>query len=119
MSQTEMPWTSLRSDGALSARGYVTTCVQPSRPGPVPDAERVVLVDPRRTATAPTGEQAGAGPRAPEQLRRPEPSPGIELPDGRPLMKAQRVWIDPELLAKWDAEDRQSGRNQGAGARGD
>jgi hypothetical protein len=31
-------------------------------------------------------------------------------------MKAQRVWIDPELLAQWDAEDRQSASAPGAGA---
>jgi hypothetical protein len=119
MSPQDLPWTSLRSDGALNARGYATASVQPSPPRPVPDAERVVFVDPRRTATTPASHRTGAGPRAPEQLRVPEPSPGIELPDGRPLMKAQRVWIDPELLAQWDAEDRQSAPRPEAGASGD
>lgn len=119
MSQADLPWTSLRSDGALNARGYATASVRPSRPSPVPDAERVVFVDPRRTATTPASQRPGAGPRAPEQSRRPEPSLGIELPDGRPLMKTQRVWIDPELLAKWDAEDRESAPRPEAGARSD
>jgi hypothetical protein len=82
--------------------------VRPSPPSPVPEAERVVIVDPRRTATTPTSQQqGGGGPRAPDQLRLPEPSTGIELPDGRPLTKAQRVWVDPEVIERWKAEDRQ------------
>lgn len=109
MSRSDLPWTSLRSDGALNARGYATAAVPPARPSPVLEAERILIVDPRRTATLPASQRAGAGPRAPEQLRRPKPSAGIELPDARPLTKAQRVWIDPELLVQWAAEDRQNG----------
>jgi hypothetical protein len=78
--------------------------VPPSEPGPVPDEERVVIVDPRRAPTLPSDRRKGAGARAPDQMRRPEPSNGIELPDARPLMKTQRVWIDPELIAQWRAE---------------
>ena len=116
MSQSDLPWTSLRSDGALNARGYAMASVRPSQPSPVPDAERVVFVDPRRTATTRASQRPDAGPRAPEQLRRPEPSPGIELPDERPLTKAQRVWIDPELIAQWQAEDRQNASRPESGA---
>jgi hypothetical protein len=106
---SEPRWTSLRSDGALNARGYVTATVPPAPPIPVPEAERVVIVDPRRTATTPTSERPGGNPRAPEQRLLPEPSTGIELPDGRPLTKAQRVWVDPEVIARWKAEARQGG----------
>jgi hypothetical protein len=70
----------------------------------VPDAERVIIVDPRRAPTLPSDRPKGAGARAPDQMKRPEPSNGIELPDGRPLMKTQRVWIDPALIAQWKAE---------------
>jgi hypothetical protein len=34
----------------------------------------------------------------------PPKGPAIVLPDGRPLTKAQRFWIDPDLFARWDAE---------------
>jgi hypothetical protein len=78
--------------------------VPPSEPRPVPDAERVIIIDPRRAPTLPTDRRKGTGARAPDQMKRPEPSNGIELPDGRPLMKTQRVWIEPELIARWQAE---------------
>jgi hypothetical protein len=101
---SDLPWTSLRSDGALCARGYATAPVPPSEPRPVPDAERVIIVDPRRAPTLPSDRRKSAGARAPDQMKRPEPSNGIELPDRRPLMKTQRVWIEPELIARWQAE---------------
>lgn len=97
-------WTSLRSDGALSARGYATAPVPPARPSPVPDAERVVIVDPRRTATTPASQRSGARPRAPDQMQWPEPSTGIELPDDRSPLQTQRVWVDPEVIERWKAE---------------
>jgi hypothetical protein len=34
----------------------------------------------------------------------PRRAPSVVLLDGRPPTKAQRFWIDPELLAQWDAE---------------
>jgi hypothetical protein len=116
VTEADLPWTSLRSDGALNARGYAIASVRPSQPSPVPDAERVVFVDPRRTATTRASRRPSAGPRAPEQVRRPEPPPGIELPDERPLTKAQRVWIDPDLIAQWQAEDRQNASRPESGA---
>lgn len=112
----DLPWTSLRSDGAMNARGYATASVPRSRPDPVPEAERVMIVDPHRTVTVPSSRRHGGGPRAPEQVRWPEPSSGIELPDERPLTKAQRVWLDPELVARWKAEGRQSSSPREAGA---
>jgi hypothetical protein len=103
--------TTLRSNGEPSARAHAVVEVRPGSgeapPGsskpPVPE-ERVVIVDPTRTATR-VGGPAGSGPRNPEQRVWPPPrGPAIELPDHRPLTKAQRFWIDPELFAQWDRE---------------
>jgi hypothetical protein len=96
--------TLIRSNGEPSARGYAFASVRPSTPEPPSPAERVVLVHPARTPTL-TGSRVGTGPRNPDQKVWPPPAPpGIELPDGRPLTKAQRFRIDPELIAQWDRE---------------
>jgi hypothetical protein len=97
------------SNGEPSARGYAVATVRPSAPEP-PSPERVVLVHPARTPTV-TGSPVGAGPRNPDQKVWPPPArPAIELPDQRPLTKAQRFWIDPELIARWDREAAAGGR---------
>jgi hypothetical protein len=94
----------IKSDGVLSARGYAVMEVRPAGPEPPAPAERVMVVRPTHTATR-TGRRAGAGPRNPQQTAwPPAKGPPIVLPDGRPLTKAQRFWIDPEMLAQWDAE---------------
>jgi hypothetical protein len=103
--------TILRSDGGASARAYVEFPVPASAPEPALETARVVLADPTR-APAPPGPPRGPGPRNPDQAAPPAPRPpGVELPDGLPLMKAQRIWIDPELIEQWEEEAR---RNQGA-----
>jgi hypothetical protein len=42
--------------------------------------------------------------------RAPRP-PGVERPDGRPIHKAQRFFVDPELYERWEREEeaRKSG----------
>ena len=99
--------TTIRSDGEPSMRGHACFALPGRAPEPEPeDGERVVITDPRATSTL-AGAPSGAGPRDPDQGAWPPPKPpGIELPDGRPLTKAQRFWIDPELLATWDDEER-------------
>ena len=93
-----------RSNGETSARAYVRLDVPVSRAAPLIEDARVVLVDPHRTETV-SGLPRSSGPRDPQQSAWPAPrSPGIELPDGRPLMKAQRIWIDPDLIEQWERE---------------
>jgi hypothetical protein len=95
----------IKSDGALSHRGYAMVEARRASPEPTMAHERIVLVNPTQTATR-TGLRAGAGPRNPEQMAWPPPKgPAIVLPDGRPLTKAQRFWIDPDLFTRWDAEE--------------
>jgi hypothetical protein len=101
----ERPSRMIRSSGELSARGATVVVVAPPVREPAPVAERVILVDPRRTSPC-AGTPAGAGPRRPDQMRWPQRARGVERPDGRPLTKAQRFWIDPDLLARWEAEER-------------
>jgi hypothetical protein len=96
----------LRSNGENEARAYAEVEVRPSPPERDIEVERVAIVDPRHTSTVRRGaRRAGAGPRNPEQdawpARKP---PSVDLPDGRPATKAQRVMIDPELAARWRAE---------------
>jgi hypothetical protein len=107
-----MRWAILRSNGENEARAHAWITVPASPAAPALDAERVVVVDPRRTATI-SGPPRSSGPRNLEQKVWPAPkAPGIELPDRRPLTKAQRFWIDPELLVEWEREEAE--RRQGA-----
>jgi len=96
----------LSSNGEKEARAYAKAEVPPSPPEPVMENERVQIVDPRHTVTLPSPlPRLGRAPRNPEQKAWPIPRPaGIELPDGRPATKAQRVFLDPELVAQWRAE---------------
>jgi hypothetical protein len=96
----------LISDGRNEARAYAKVVVHSSRPEPSVEMERVQIVDPRLTSTVQLGTpSAGSGPRNPEQTvwAQPEP-PAVDLPDRLPVTKAQRVFIDPELVARWRAE---------------
>jgi hypothetical protein len=94
----------LRSNGENEARAYAKVEVRPSAQEPEVEVARVRIVDPRHTSTVTRGARR-AGPRNPQQdvwpARKP---PGVDLPDGRPATKAQRVMIDPELVAQWRAE---------------
>jgi hypothetical protein len=74
---------------------------------PTVESARVQIVSPTGLPAPGAARVKGAGPRNPDQRTLPVPKgPGIELPDGRPVMKAQRIWIDPELLMKWEEEHR-------------
>jgi hypothetical protein len=96
----------LESNGMNEARAYVIVVVYPAQPEPILEHERVQIVDPRATSTVRSGAPCpSAGPRNPDQRVWPAAkAPGIELPDGLPATKAQRVRIDPELMAQWRAE---------------
>ena len=96
-----------RSNGEDSTRAYVV-CAVPRLQAP-PDDEpeaRVVLADPRLTATAKRGAIT-SGPRNADERIWPRPkTPGIQMPDARPLNKAQHFILDPDLLAQSDEEAR-------------
>lgn len=94
------------SEGQNELRVYATMDVPVSRPDPAMETERVLLVDPRDARTAPSSASpANTGPRNAEQaVWPPPPPPAIDLPDGLPATKAQRIHIDPELIARWREE---------------
>lgn len=96
----------LRSNGENVARVFVRLEIPASPPGPAMQIERVQIVDPRHTATMPGGPPSSRPePRNPEQMVFPAPKPpGVDLPDALPATKAQRVLLDPELIAQWRAE---------------
>jgi len=97
----------LRSNGEAALAVYVAPHVAPPTPAPgvVDDGERIALADPRSTATVELRALSlRAGPRNPEQRTLPSSEPHVELPDGRPLTRAQRVMIPPELIARWRRE---------------
>ena len=96
--------TIISSNGEPFARGYAVAHVRPISAEPsVPD-ERIVLVPPTQTPTR-SGPVVRAGPRDAQQTTWPPPKAlAVVLLDGRPPTKAQRFWIDGDLLAKWDAE---------------
>jgi hypothetical protein len=102
----------LCSNGALAAKVHASVIVRPSAPEPPHPAERVELGHPRRVPTARSGSPRGdLGPRVPEQRTLvPAESPAVDLPDDRSAREAQRVFIDPELAAKWRAEATQDAR---------
>jgi hypothetical protein len=108
----------IRSSGETSCRGYAVAAVPARAAEPATADERVIVSDPRRTPTV-TGPPRTSGPRDAGEMVWPRPeAPAIELPDRRPLNKAQRFWIDPELIAKWDREvEERKRRNQEGGPR--
>jgi hypothetical protein len=100
--------------GELQATGYAV--IRPSAASsrsraPETHAARVVIVDPRWTETR-AEPMVRSQPRNPDQKIWPPPAPGIELPDRRPLTKAQRIWIDPDLLAQWNQEAEDAERSR-------
>jgi hypothetical protein len=98
-----------QSNGEPVARAYAIVRVPSSVVAPIVELTRVEIVDPRRTATLRSDRPRSPGPREPTQKARPAPKrPGIELPDGRPIMKTQRIFVDPELVEQWEQEERNS-----------
>jgi len=98
----------LRSNGENELRAYAVILLRPSPVDAIAEIERVRIIDPRHTSTVRRGSPGkGSGPRNAAQMTWcPPKPPGIELPDALPATKAQRVIIDPELLATWRAEAR-------------
>jgi hypothetical protein len=95
-----------RSNGEQSLRSYIVCDVPPFRTPPAETEARVVLADPRLTATAKRGPIT-SGPRNADEMVWPRPkTPGIQMPDARPLNKAQHFIVDPDLLAQWEQEAR-------------
>jgi hypothetical protein len=94
-----------RSNGEDSARAYAAFPV-PRQTGSAPEIARVVIRDPRRVATLRSERRRGPGPRDPEQTTWQGPRPlEVETPDGRPVHKAQRFFVDPELYEQWKREE--------------
>jgi hypothetical protein len=96
----------LRSNGQAEARVYgIFPVPLPARPPSSVASSRVELLRPSDTATLPREVAPKAGPRNPEQMRLHPPSTELlELPDHLPMTTAQRVYVAPELIAKWRAE---------------
>jgi hypothetical protein len=98
----------LRSNGENEARAYAKVELRPSPPAPPVDLERVQIVDPRDTVTVRRAAPR-SGPRDPEQrVWPPPPPPAIDLPDALPATKAQRVILDPALVARWRAARKET-----------
>jgi hypothetical protein len=98
----------LRSNGGNEERAYAVLALPPTRTEPAAETERVRIAEPRHTSTLRRAEvRRGAEPRNPDQKTWPLPEPpGVDLPDGLPATKAQRVRIDPALAAQWREEAR-------------
>ena len=98
-----------QSNGEPVARAYAIVRVPSPIVVPPVELARVEIVDPRRTATLRSDRPRAPGPRNPMQNAWHAPKrPGVELPDGRPIMKTQRVFVDPELVNQWEQEERNS-----------
>ena len=93
-----------RSNGEDCLRVFFACGAPRSAAPPVELEARVVLTEPRLTATAERGV-VGSGPRNPDEKVWPRPkAPAVQMPDARPLNKAQHFILDPDLLAEWDGE---------------
>jgi hypothetical protein len=67
----------------------------------------VEIRDPRRVATLRPDQRRVRGPRDPAQTTWQGARPlEVEAPDGRPVHKAQRFFVDPELYEQWEREDQ-------------
>ena len=95
-----------RSSGQDETRGYVIATVPEHATAKMASAERLIVSDPRRTQTLPVLDGlCGSAPRNPDQsMWKPSEGSGIDLPDGRPMTEVQRVYVDPELVVRWEAE---------------
>jgi hypothetical protein len=97
------------TNGEPVARAYAIVRVPSPIAAPLVELSRVEILDPRRTATLRSDRPRGPGPRDPRQKAwQGQKRPGVELPDGRPIMKTQRIFVDPELIDQWDQEERNS-----------
>ena len=106
----------LRSNGENEARVHATVELPVRRVEPTVNQgeARVQIADPQQTSTVRrSARRAGAGPRNPQAKVLPPAAtapPAVELPDGLPATKAQRVILDPEVVARWRARAREEAR---------
>src|SRR5580692_5525409 len=85
----------LKTEGEDSARAYAASAVPEGTECPTVEVDRVRILPPSQTPTVELAALARRpGPRAPEQMVKVEPKGPVELPDGRPLTKMQRLEID-------------------------
>jgi len=102
--------TTHRSNGEDTLAVYVAPHAPPAparaaRARDDDDGERVAISDPRSTATVELRAlPLRPGPRNPDQRTLRPRGPRVELPDRRPLTRAQIVIIPPELIARWRGE---------------
>jgi hypothetical protein len=94
----------LRSNGENEARAYVEVEVPPSPPAPAVEIDRVRIVDPRDTVTVRRGAPRSTPPNPQQRVWPPQAPPAVDLPDALPATKAQRVILDPALVARWRAQ---------------
>jgi hypothetical protein len=98
-----------QTNGEPTARAYAIVRVPSPIAAPLVELARVEIVDPRRTVTLRVDRPRGPGPRDPAQKEwRGAKRLRVELPDGRPILKTQRVFVDPELIEQWEQEERNS-----------
>ena len=98
-----------QTNGEPVARAYAIVRVPSPIVPPVVELARVEILDPRRAVTLHGDRARGRGPRDPAQKEwRGAKRPRVELPDGRPILKTQRVFVDPELIELWEQEERNS-----------
>ena len=94
-----------RSNGEPSARAYAVGWV-PRCTLPIQEKARVEIRDPRRVVTLRADRSRPRSPRDSEQITWRAPGPlSVETPDGRPVHKAQRFLVDPELYEQWEREE--------------
>ena len=98
-----------QTNGEPVARAYAIVRLPSPIVAPLVELSRVEILDPRRTVTLRGDRPRGPGPRDPRQKAwQGEKRLSVELPDGRPIMKTQRVFVDPELVDQWEQEERNS-----------
>jgi hypothetical protein len=94
-----VPRSIVKSAGEAEARGFVEAELPDEPVHPTMEMDRVQVVDPRHSPTLPRIDlRKVSGPRAPEQLTKPEAAGVVHAPLERPATKMQPIRIDPEML---------------------
>lgn len=94
-----VPLSIVKSAGEAEAKGFVEAELPDEPVHPTMEMDRVQVVDPRHSPTLPRIElRKVSGPRAPEQMTKPEPAGAVQAPLARPATKMQPIRIDPEML---------------------
>jgi hypothetical protein len=94
-----VPLSIVKSAGEAEAKGFVEAELPDEPVHPTMEMDRVQVVDPRHSPTLPRIElRKVSGPRAPEQMTKPEAAGAVQAPLARPATKMQPIRIDPEML---------------------